>query len=109
MKRRDLLKGLFGTAAAAASVAAPGVARLSETAVKQVQEGLTHAQRVAMERQIRVHVSSTGGFRKDINPRDITHCENLLAIVGRVRPEWDFNLHVPGFEDSESIHRPKKV
>ena len=109
MRRRELLKSLLGGAGVVAAAATPGVPKLNAEVVEQVREGLTHEQKVAMERQIRIYVKSTGGFRKDLHVREKIHCENLLAIVGRQKPEWDVNIRVQGFEDTESLIKSIEV
>lgn len=108
MKRRDMLKGLVGSALA--SQAIPSVSRdivLDESQTSKIASTLTLEQQIAMEREIRRYVKSSGGFRKDQHEQEIIHCTNLLGVLGRSEPCWDFNIHVPGMEAAEAKHRPQ--
>lgn len=107
--RRGMLKGLLGGSAGVAVAAVPGVSKeflLNESEAADVASGLTMQQKVAIEREIRRYVKSTGGFRKDLGPALITQATNMLAVMGRRDPVWDFTVNVPGFESSEYKHGP---
>lgn len=86
-----------------------------------------HADRVAIEREIRRYIkrggpkkdprtgafiidpatgiSATikGGYRKGISDAQKKRCITFLTRLGRdtVNPSWDENLRIPGFEDAE--------
>jgi len=97
MKRRDLLKGLLGGAAGVGIVGPDAVEASAAQGDAAVPAQLfTADMRIAVERDLRRYVKSTGGFRKNLHSLDRKHGEELLVLLGREHPAWDEAVVVPG-------------